>query len=362
MTPNSTVVLVAVAGPLGLILLIVILLGGGASSGSAQLTSATSAPELLSASAVPNASWVPWIEQAGGLCPDITAPVIAAQDSVESTWNPNAVSPVGAEGIAQFMPSTWPVYDSPPAVPGPDTPFNVPDAIMAQGRLDCALVAAVGPLAQQTGIPVLTLALDAYNAGLNAVTQAGGIPPNPQTEAYAPAIEQLATTTYAEVGSSPDGTGTGNFASAEITAAQAELGLPYVWGGGSYSGPSGSAVAPPALVGQPGFDCSGLVMYAVYQASGGAIALPHLSEEQVTLGQPVAEGSGAQVLASPSLEPGDVIGFYNLDADNQWDHIGIYVGNGEMIDAPETGQVVSVTNLATPYWTSVEWDVRNFGQ
>ncbi len=138
--------------------------------------------------------------------------------------------------------------------------------------------------------------------------------------------------------------------------------MPYVWGGGSYSGPSGSAVAPPALVGQPGFDCSGLVMYAVYQASGGAIALPHLSEEQVTLGQPVAEGSGAQVLASPVLEPGDVIGFYNLDADNQWDHIGIYVGNGEMIDAPETGQVVSVTNLATPYWMSVEWDVRNFGQ
>ncbi len=291
----------------------------------------------------------------------ITAPVIAAQDSVESSWNPNAVSPVGAEGIAQFMPSTWPVYDSPPAVPGPDTPFNVPDAIMAQGRLDCALVAAVGPLAQQTGIPVLTLALDAYNAGLNAVTQAGGIPPNPQTEAYAPAIEQLATTTYAEVGSSPAGTGTGNFDSAEIAAAQGELGLPYVWGGGSYSGPSGSAVAPPALVGQPGFDCSGLVMYAVYQASGGAVALPHLSEEQVTLGQAVAVGSGAQVLASGTLEPGDVIGFFNLDADNQWDHIGVYVGNGEMIDAPETGQVVSVTNLATPYWTSVEWDVRSFG-
>ncbi len=37
------------------------------------------------------------------------------------------------------------------------------------------------------------------------------------------------------------------------------------------------------------------------------------------------------------------------------------MGNGEMIDAPETGQVVSVTNLATPYWTSVEWDVRSFG-
>ena len=72
-------------------------------------------------------------------------------------------------------------------------------------------------------------------------------------------------------------------------------------------------------------------------------------------------GPGAQVLASGSVEPGAVIGFYNLDADNQWDHIGIYLGNGEMIDAPETGQVVSVTDLATPYWTSVERDVRSFG-
>ena len=81
----------------------------------------------------------------------------------------------------------------------------------------------------------------------------------------------------------------------------------------------------------------------------------------MNLGQAVAEGSGAQVLASATLEPGDVIGFFNLDADKQWDHIGVYVGNGEMIDAPETGQVVSVTNLATSYWTSVEWDVRSFG-
>jgi cell wall-associated NlpC family hydrolase len=378
MTPNGTVALVVLAGPLGLILLIVILLGGGASSGFAQLQlAAETGPTVpLNTSAVPNSSWVPWIEQAGSLCPLITPQVIAAQDSVESSWNANAVSPVGAEGIAQFMPGTWPAYDSPPAVPGPDTPFNVADAIMAQGRLDCSLAAAVASLAQQTGIPALTLALDAYNAGLGAVTQSGGVPDNPETEGYAPAIEQLASTTYADIGPSPDGTGpsgsgpsgsgpsgtgTSNFAMAEIAAAEAELGLPYVWGGGSDSGPSGSAVAPPALVGQPGFDCSGLVMYAVYQASDGAIALPHLSQEQVTLGQQVAVATGAQVLASGSLEAGDVIGFYNLDADNQWDHIGIYIGNGEMIDAPETGQVVSVTNLATSYWASVDWDVRSFG-
>jgi cell wall-associated NlpC family hydrolase len=387
-TPNSTVAVVVLAGPLGLILFVVILLGGGASSGSEQLAGQTGTVAPLNASAVPDPSWVPYIEQAGSLCPAITAPLIAAQDAVESDWAPDAVSAKGAEGIAQFMPATWPAYSSPPAVPGPDTPFVVPDAVLAQGRMDCALVAALTPLSGRSGVPALSLALEAYNAGLASVTGPGGAT-NMQAESYAAEVEQLSTTTYAELssagtgasgatgasaaGTTPTGTapaGTApavtsplaSFAQAVVGAAEAELGLPYVWGGGTYTAPSGDAVAPPSLAGQPGFDCSGLVMYALYQASGGAITLPHSSQEQVTLGQQVAVGSGAQVLASGVVQPGDVIGFFNLDNDGQWDHVGIYVGNGEMIDAPATGQVVSVTNLATPRWMSVEWDVRSFGQ
>ena len=389
MTPNSTVALVVLLGPLGLILFVVVLLGGGASSGPEQLATKTGTGAPLNASAVPDPTWVPYIEQAGSICPAVGAPVIAGQDAVESGWAPNAVSAKGAEGIAQFMPATWPAYSSPPAVPGPDTPFVVPDAVLAQGRMDCALVAAVGPLSRQAGVPALSLALEAYNAGLASVTGPGGAA-NMQAESYAAEVEQLATTTYAELspaytgglggtgapgatgappagttpaGSAPAGTfAPGSFAQAVVNAAEGELGLPYVWGGGTYTGPSGAAVAPASLAGQPGFDCSGLVMYALYQASGGAIALPHSSQEQVTLGQQVAVGTGAQVLASGTVQPGDVIGFFNLDHDGQWDHVGIYVGNGEMIDAPETGQVVSVTNLATPSWMSAEWDVRSFGQ
>jgi cell wall-associated NlpC family hydrolase len=382
-TPSSTVALMVVAGPLGLILFVVILLGGGASSSSEQLAGQTGTGAPLSASAVPDPSWVPYIDQAGSLCPAITAPLIAAQDAVESDWAPDAVSAKGAEGIAQFMPATWPAYSSPPAVPGPDTPFVVADAVLAQGRMDCALVAALTPLSGRSGVPALSLALEAYNAGLASVTGPGGAA-NMQAESYAVEVEQLSTTTYAELpspgngasgapgappaGRAPAGTSPavtsplGSFAQAEVDAAEAELGVPYVWGGGTYTGPSGDAVAPTSLAGQPGFDCSGLVMYAVYQASGGAIALPHSSQQQVTLGQQVAVGSGAQVLSSGLLQPGDVVGFFNLDNDDQWDHVGIYVGNGEMIDAPETGQVVSVTNLATPRWMSVEWDVRSFGQ
>ena len=101
-------------------------------------------------------------------------------------------------------------------------------------------------------------------------------------------------------------------------------------------------------------------MYAVYQASGGSITLPHSSELQATLGQAVAAGLGAQVLASGLLQPGDVVAF-ELDGGGDYDHIGIYIGDGDMIDAPETGSFVRIDNLADSYWGEVPWEVRSFG-
>jgi soluble lytic murein transglycosylase-like protein len=70
---------------------------------------ASAAPSLASA-AVPIPSLVPVLEEAGSLCPEISAPLLAAQIKAESDWNPNAVSPDGAEGIAQFLPNTFAVY------------------------------------------------------------------------------------------------------------------------------------------------------------------------------------------------------------------------------------------------------------
>ena len=55
-----------------------------------------------------------------------------------------------------------------------------------------------------------------------------------------------------------------------IKAAASQLGKPYVWGGGNFNGPTGG-----------GFDCSGLVLYAAYQASGGRIRLPHYTGDQI---------------------------------------------------------------------------------
>jgi len=95
-----------------------------------------------------------------------------------------------------------------------------------------------------------------------------------------------------------------------VDVAQRYLGVPYVWGGES-----------PA-----GFDCSGLVQY-VYGQLGAD--LPRTAAEQARVGQPVASLADAR--------PGDLLAFHD-----PVDHIGIYAGNGLMVVAPKTGDVVKV--------------------
>jgi hypothetical protein len=82
------------AGVLALILLL------AAVGGQAPTTTATGGG--VNTADIP-AAYMPWVLAAGSLCATITSAVIAAQDQVESGWNPRAVSPAGAAGIAQFL-------------------------------------------------------------------------------------------------------------------------------------------------------------------------------------------------------------------------------------------------------------------
>lgn len=105
-----------------------------------------------------------------------------------------------------------------------------------------------------------------------------------------------------------------------VAEAQKFLGVPYVWGGESPSG----------------FDCSGLVQY-VYSQLG--ISLPRTSEEQALVGTPVANLAQA--------EPGDLVFFAGSDGTpTAPGHVGIYIGNGTMIDAPYTGADVQVQTVS----------------
>lgn len=115
--------------------------------------------------------------------------LVAAQLQAESGWDPEARSPVGARGIAQFMPATWEAYGA-----GAD-PFDPLAGIAALGRYLTAIRAEVQHLGT-TEAERIDLTLAAYNAGPGAVLQHGGIPPFPETQNYVRTINQTAQLDY----------------------------------------------------------------------------------------------------------------------------------------------------------------------
>jgi cell wall-associated NlpC family hydrolase len=297
---------------------------------------------VLATSAVPIPALIPVLDEASSLCPGISAPLLAAQIDAESGWNPSAVSPAGAEGIAQFLPATFATYGRDDDGTGNVSPFNPVDAVMAMSRYDCALLADVSGLTDQTPV---SLMLAAYNAGVGAVLAFQGIPPYPETEAYVGRVESLVPIYTASLSS---GSASSSFGQTVVAAATGELGVPYSWGGGNATGPTVGIASGVKTI---GFDCSGLVLFAVAQASTGQIALPHSSELQATMGTPVAPAN---------IQLGDVIAFALGANPTDFDHIGIYIGNDEMIDAPDTGAVVRVDTLGS-YWQGVPSVIRSFG-
>lgn len=102
-----------------------------------------------------------------------------------------------------------------------------------------------------------------------------------------------------------------------IAFAESQIGKPYQWGG---AGPGS-------------YDCSGLVMVAWGKAG---ISFPHSAQDQYDLTRRVAIAN---------LLPGDLV-FYGTPADVY--HVGLYIGNGDMVDAPETGENVSIQSIYGP--------------
>jgi hypothetical protein len=117
-----------------------------------------------------------------------------------------------------------------------------------------------------------------------------------------------------------------------IQYARAQIGTPYSWGGGTATGPSlGSGRG----AGTVGFDCSGLTM-AAYHTVG--VDLPHFAQTQYEIGPVVTD----------QLQPADLVFFGTR---TNLHHVGIYIGGGAMIDAPNTGAKVRVDDNFQTNWS-----------
>ena len=109
-----------------------------------------------------------------------------------------------------------------------------------------------------------------------------------------------------------------------VEIAKRYLGVPYVYGGST-----------PA-----GFDCSGLVQY-VYREMG--VNINRVAADQTAHGIPVTRAE---------LKPGDIVFFHNTNKYTRINHVGIYGGDGNLIHAAQTGDVVKITTLDSGYYQS----------
>ena len=280
--------------------------GGGGTTGAADATGATTSaigPLVTTSSdvaAVPSL-WETTERAAAATCRGLEWSVLAAIGRVESDSGRSTLPGVasgansdGAEGPLQFEPETFREY----AVVGPGgatppSPYDPVDALYTAAHLLCA---------DGGGTPVgLYGAISDYN----------------HTAVYVETVLVLARALDADPGLS-------TAPATAIAFAAGKLGVPYVWGG----------------TGPDGYDCSGLVQ-AAYRSAG--IELPRVAQTQFDV--------GPRLTPATSPLPGDLV-FFGTSA-RAVSHVGLYIGAGEMIDAPYTGTVVRVDT--TPTTPGAQW-------
>ncbi|GAA1966475.1 C40 family peptidase [Catenulispora subtropica] len=290
---------IATAVAAGLLALITLIGAAGAGVASALgLGSDSGAPSDTARAQVPPMFYLTAI-RAAAECPGLSWTVLAAV-AKEATDFGQKNGPDGTTGPMGLTDTEFTDHAA-PVLPGgadPASAGDLVDAMFAASRLLCEhgakngtdLKAALKALRDDDMFVSAVQADAATYGGADTGTAGGTVTTGPLPAAPGPAQ------------------------AAAIAFAQSQLGLPYVWGAEN-----------------PGvsFDCSGLVQ-AAYKAAG--ITLPRVATDQYNATIPIPPGT--------PLLPGDLV--YYGTAPNNLEHIGIYIGNGLMIDAPHTGAVVRI--------------------
>lgn len=260
------------------------------------------------------------ISKWGNECSALSPQILAAQLYQESGFRTDrgAVSSANAQGIAQFIPSTWAKYGVDGNGDGKRDIWDPEDAIPSAAKYDCVVAHDTRNVPGDATRNMLA----AYNAGSYKVRKYGGIPPYKETQDYVRIITATAASFEMSAGSS-------SAVTAKVIAyASSKIGTPYVWGG------DGGA--------EGGFDCSGLTK-AAFGAAG--ITLPRVANDQYDATPKVSDPQRGDLVFFSQKKRAAGYRFNSRDID----HVGIYLGDGKFLDAPHTGAKVRIEAM----W----WDV-----
>jgi cell wall-associated NlpC family hydrolase len=306
----ATICAAVLALPLCLVLLL-----AGQQDPAIGAGSAAGAPTRLARTDIPPA-YLRWYLDAAPTCPGLGWNVLAAIGKIESDHGRSTAPGVktgensaGAAGPMQFLAGTWATYGVDGDHDGHADRYNPADAIYGAAHYLCANHA-------DQGGQHLYQAIWQYN----------------HADWY---VHKVLTQAAAYATPTPTLTASGRGAIA-VRAALHWLGTPYSWGGG---GPAGPSYGTAQGAGTKGFDCSGLTQYAWAKAG---IQLPRVAAAQYTAGPHIPR---------TQLRPGDLL-FFATNTHNPATihHVGLYYGHGQMIHAPQTGDVVRISQFTgNPY-------------
>jgi cell wall-associated NlpC family hydrolase len=293
----------------GVVILIPVLIVAGMTSVfSAVFGGGSSQPSATALADIP-ADYLALYRAAAGVCPGLDWTILAAIGKIETDHGRSTLPGVSsgenaahAAGPMQFEQASFDGvlarHHLPPGGASPPSRYNPHDAIYAAAFYLCDNGVSRGDV---------RAAIFAYNHADWYVREVLD-----QAKKYAAAAAVVGTGDCNAI-QAPNAR-----ALAAINYACGQRGLPYVWGGnGTQDG---------------GFDCSGLTK-AAYAAAG--ITLPRTADTQYRAGPHVPEGQ--------PLLPGDLV-FFGTPANIH--HVGLYIGGGLMIDAPDFGQVVTIESSA----------------